>query len=151
MSKELLKMKKNLLHDMIILTVVMLGLCFASCSKDDDSLDSPIAQKVIGTWYASDTSTNREVTVTFYSDGTGELYSEYYGRYYSSNSEMTGEFTWSCSGNIIKTHGQYVYIDNIDGTVDTDFAPDVDYYYNESSDVLSGGRYSGANTYKRSW
>jgi len=142
-------MKKKLCHLLISLLTISVSVGLISCSKDDDSLDSPIAQKVIGTWYASDTSSNRDVTVTFYSDGTGELYSVYYGRYYSQNSEMTGEFSWLCSGNTIKTHGQYVYIDYNDGTVDTDFAPDVDYYYNESSDVLSGGRYSGANTYRR--
>ena len=138
---------------MLTMTLVaLMCVSFISCSKDDDGLDSKIAQKVIGTWSASDTSTNRDVTVTFYSDGTGELNSVYYGRHYSSDTEMTGEFTWSCSDNIVKTHGQYVLIDYVDGTIDTDFAPDVDYKYDETRDVLTGGRYSGeASTYRRGW
>jgi len=150
-SKKIqLLMKKNC-YLLISLLAMAVSVCFISCSKDDDGLDSPIAQKVIGTWYASDTSNNRDVTVTFYSDGTGTLNSVYYGKHYTQDSEMTGEFIWSCNGNTIMTHGQYTLIDYNNGTVDTDFAPDVDYHYNESSDVLSGGRYSSANTYRRSW
>lgn len=128
-----------------LLIVMMIALtCFVSCNKDDDNgMDSPIAQKIIGTWYASDTSYNRYCKVTFYSDGTGELFSEYHGKYGRSNTEMTGEFTWSCNGNKIKTYGQYVYIDYNDGTVDTDYDPEVEYMYNESNSTLSGGRYSG--------
>ena len=126
-----------------IMLIVMISVSVVSCSKDDDNgLDNPIAQKVIGTWYASDTSINRYCTVTFYSDGTGELSSEYYGRSGRSDSEMTGEFTWSCNGYNIKTYGQYVYIDYNDGTIDTDYDPEVDYVYNESNSTLTGGRYS---------
>lgn len=128
-----------------IILVAILSIGHVSCTKDDDDgLDGPVAKAVIGTWYASDTSVNRYCTVTFYSDGTGELNSEYYGKYNKSNSEMTGEFTWKCSGNTVKTHGQYVYIDYNDGTVDTDYDPDVDYVYNEYNSTLTGGRYSGA-------
>jgi hypothetical protein len=133
-----------------IMLVAVMSIGLVSCSKDDDNgLDSPIAQKVIGTWYASDTSINRYCTVTFYSDGTGDLYSEYQGKYRKSDAEMTGEFTWSCSGNKIKTYGQYVYIDYSDGTVDTDYDPEVDYVYNESNSTLTGGRYSGLVYTKR--
>lgn len=139
-------MKKNyyVWNLLPIMLVVLMSIGLVSCSKDDDGLDSPVAKAVIGTWYASDKSINRYCTVTFYSDGTGEFNSEYYGKYNRSNSEMTGEFTWKCSGNTIKTHGQYVYIDYVDGTVDTDYDPDVDYVYDEYNSTLTGGRYSGA-------
>lgn len=125
-------------------TIMFVIICFAftSCSKDDDDgLDSPIAQEIIGTWYASDTSIKRYCTVTFYSDGTGDFFSEYHGKYGRSNSEMTGHFTWRCEGSRIITYGEYVYIDYNNGTVDTDYSPEVIYEYNGSS--LIGGRYSG--------
>lgn len=126
----------------IYILVLFVSFCFLSCSKDDDNgLDSPIAQEIIGTWYASDTSINRYCTVSFYSDGTGEFYSEYHGKFGRSNSEMTGDFTWKCDGNRIITYGEYVYIDYNDGTIDTDYSPEVIYVYNGST--LNGGRYSG--------
>lgn len=142
-----INMKKDKFTTYIL--VLFVSFCFLSCSKDDDNgLDSPIAQEIIGTWYASDTSINRYCTVTFYSNGTGELYSEYHGKFGRSNSEMTGEFTWKCEGNKIITYGEYVYIDYNDGTVDTDYDPEVIYYYNGST--LTGGRYSGdASIYTR--
>jgi hypothetical protein len=116
-----------------------MSLGIVSCSKDDeDNLNSAL----FGTWYASDSSVNRYCTVTFYSDGTGELQSDYYGKYRRSDSHMTGEFTWSCSGNVVKTHGSYVYVDYTDGTVDTDYDPDVNYTFDGTT--LRGGRYSGA-------
>lgn len=122
--------------------VLLASICFLSCSKDDDNgLDSPIAQEIIGTWYASDTSIKRYCTVTFYSDGTGDFFSEYHGKFGRSNSEMTGDFTWKCDGNRIITYGEYVYIDYNDGTIDTDYSPEVIYVYNGST--LNGGRYSG--------
>lgn len=125
-----------------IMMIAMMSVCVVSCSKDDDDgLDSPIAQEIIGTWYASDTSTNRYCTVTFYNNGTGELFSEYHGKYGSSNSEMTGTFTWRCEGDRIITYGEYVYIDYNDGTVDTDYDPEVIYVYDGYN--LIGGRYSG--------
>ncbi len=135
-------MKKNFVSWMTILVVTIMSVIVVSCSKgDDDGLDSSIAQEVIGTWYASDTSNNRYCTVTFYSDGTGKLYSEYHGKYGRSDSEMTGEFTWRCDGNKIITYGSYVYIDYNSGDVDTDYDPEVIYNYNGST--LTGGRYSG--------
>lgn len=142
-----INMKKDKFTTYIL--VLFVSFCFLSCSKDDDNgLDSPIAQEIIGTWYASDTSINRYCTVTFYSNGTGELYSEYHGKFGRSNSEMTGEITWKCEGNKIITYGEYVYIDYNDGTVDTDYDPEVIYYYNGST--LTGGRYSGdASIYTR--
>ena len=125
-----------------IVLIALMSVGTVSCSKgDDDGLDSSIAQEVIGTWYASDTSNNRYCTVTFYSDGTGKLYSEYHGKYGRSDSEMTGEFTWRCDGNKIITYGSYVYIDYNSGDVDTDYDPEVIYNYNGST--LTGDRYSG--------
>lgn len=139
-------MKKNgIIWSMLaVLTVMVLSFCVVSCSKDDgddNGLDSSIAQEIIGTWFASDTSVKRYCSVTFYSNGTGEFYSEYHGKYGRSNSEMTGNFTWRCEGNKIITYGEYVYIDYEDGTVDTDYDPEVIYNYNGST--LTGGRYSG--------
>ncbi len=128
--------------------VVFIIICFgfSSCSKDDDNgLDSSIAQEIIGTWYANDTSIKRYCTVNFYSDGTGDFYSEYHGKYGHSDSEMTGNFTWKCDGNRIITYGEYVYIDYNDGTIDTDFDPEVIYVYDGY--YLIGGRYSGDASY----
>lgn len=125
-----------------IVLIALMSVGTVSCSKsDDDGLDSSIAQEIIGTWFASDTSVKRYCSVTFYSNGTGEFYSEYHGKYGRSNSEMTGNFTWRCEGNKIITYGEYVYIDYEDGTVDTDYDPEVIYNYNGST--LTGGRYSG--------
>ena len=134
-------MKKNYLNILVILTVLIMSVGFASCS-DDDGLDSPVAQEVIGTWYSSDTSINMYCTITFYSDGTGDFESEYHGKYKSASHKTTGVFTWSCSGNTIKTIGEYVIIDYNDGSVDTDTDFEVNYIYNGTT--LKGGRYSGA-------
>ena len=135
-------MRKNIIYLLTCLVTMAVSAGLVSCSSDDDRMDSPITKEIIGTWYASDNSVNRECTVTFYSDGTGELYSEYHGKYGSSDTEMTGEFTWSCSGNTIKTYGTYVYIDYNTGSIDSDYDPEVIYYYDGST--LTGGRYSGA-------
>ena len=49
-----INMKKDKFTTYIL--VLFISFCFLSCSKDDDNgLDSPIAQEIIGTWYASDT------------------------------------------------------------------------------------------------
>lgn len=131
-----------------IMLVALLSISIISCSKDDDGFDSTIAQEIIGTWYAIDSSNNRYCTITFYSDGSGDFFSEYHGKYGKSNSEMTGEFTWKCEGNMIITYGDYVYINYNNGTVDTDYDPEVIYYYNGST--ITGGRYSGdASIYTR--
>lgn len=142
-------MKKNYINLMTILLVAIMSLSVVSCSKDDDNgLDSSIAQEIVGAWYASDTSNNRYCTVVFYSDGTGTLNSKYHGKYGRSDSEMYGEFTWRCDGNKIITYGDYMYMDYNDGTVDTDYDPEVIYTYNGST--LTGGRYSGdASIYTR--
>ena len=142
-------MKKFLFNCMTTVLAIIICGRFLSCSKDDDNgLDSQIAQEILGTWYSSDTSTNRYCTVTFYNNGTGEFFSEYHGKYGSSNSEMTGTFTWRCEGDRIITYGEYVYIDYNDGTVDTDYDPEVIYVYDGYN--LIGGRYSGnASIYSR--
>ena len=143
-------MKKCLLNSMTIFMVAIMSLNVVSCSKgDDNGLDNPIAQEIIGTWYSSDKSINRNCTVNFYSDGTGDFYSEYHGKYGSSYSEMRGNFTWRCEGNKVITYGEYLYIDYNDDSVDTDFDPEVVYTYNGST--LTGGRYSGYTYYKEGY
>ena len=130
----------------IYLVVALFSFGFVACGGDDDddsnmNSSSDIRNKIIGSWYASDNSVHRTVTVTFKKDGTGELYSEYHGPNYHSNSTLTGYFTWSCNGNTVITIGQYVYVDLDDGTVDTDYSPEVTYQYDGKN--LIGGRYSG--------
>ena len=63
-------MRKNIIYLLTCLVTMAVSAGLVSCSSDDDGLDSPIAKEIIGTWYASDNSVNRECTVTFYSDGT---------------------------------------------------------------------------------
>ena len=66
-------MRKNIIYLLTCLVTMAVSAGLVSCSSDDDGLDSPIAKEIIGTWYASDNSVNRECTVTFYSDGTGSF------------------------------------------------------------------------------
>lgn len=69
-------MKKNLLYGMVILSVMMVGLSFTSCSKDDGN-------PLVGTW-----SCNNH----YYGGSSGRGTDTYI---FKSN----GTYEWSCTGD----------------------------------------------------
>lgn len=117
---------------------------FISCSDDEDDISKNDISKndIVGTWYATVNHGKADVSLTFESNKTGYLHYCWDNVRYHT---VDYAFTYSISGNKIKTKGTFVETDPENGVSTNDGAMDFTY----SGGKLTGGRWATDNGYAK--
>ena len=88
----------------VLMSVLTLGLCTVSCSKDEPDFDQSI---IIGTWDVTEVYTNGkwvDITSSYYSELQANITFKDGGQYYGKGYFGTGSGTYTYDGKVIKTY-----------------------------------------------
>lgn len=118
-----------------IIMMLMLGMSFVSCSDDDGDAGR---SDIVGTWYATVNNGKATISLTFNDDKTGYLHYCWDNVRYHT---VDYAFTYSISGNTIKTRGTFA--DSDDGVSEGSMN------FTYSGGKITGGRWSTDDGYSR--
>ena len=119
-------MRTKQILKMWYVVAVVTGLLFCGCSKSDAAKD--ITSSIEGDWYAN--SGNWSYTLSFYSDGTGEMDG------HATSLSFILPFAYNVSGNAIQITGTKIYSDGDVESVNTTYTYSDGKIYNGSGSCV---------------